>query len=55
MNIPVDDNGMVHFKPCLFGMCREALGIYMKDGKCETHESADSTTVEVEVRNDWAF
>lgn len=32
MNIPVDENGMVHFKTCLFAMCREALSIYMVDG-----------------------
>ena len=34
MNIPVDENGMVHFKTCLFAMCREALSIYMTDGAC---------------------
>ena len=36
MNIPVDDNGMVHFKTCLFAMCREALGFYMKDVEHQT-------------------
>lgn len=31
MNMPVDDNGTVHFTTTLFALIREGLGIKMKD------------------------
>lgn len=40
MNMPVDDNGMVHFTTTLFALIRESLGIKWDVGKPQTLDIA---------------